>query len=266
MNLHPTAIIDDSAVLGAGIQVGPYAYIGPKVVVGDGVRIDHAATIEGPTILGAHTRIFPHAAVGLDPQDLKYGGEETRLEIGERCQIREFASLHRGTAGGGGLTTVGADVLIMNGAHVGHDCRVGNKCIIAANSALGGHVVLGDNAIIGGVTGVHQFVRVGAHAMIAAGILLTQDVPPYGVVKGSQETLTGVNITGLKRRGFSREAIRTIREAMDLLFLKPSDETLALRLARAREHFTDQAEVAELLNFVASAGSNHRQRGFVPTG
>ena len=264
MTIHPTAIIDPAAIVGANVHVGPYACIGAGVRLGDGVRVDHAATIEGPTTIGADTHIFPHAAVGLAPQDLKYAGEETRLDIGARCQIREFSSLHRGTQGGGGVTTIGDDVLIMNGAHVGHDCQVGDKCIIAAQSALGGHVILGDFAIIGGVSAVHQFVRVGAHAMIGAGVMVHQDVPTYGVVQGAQEALSGVNITGLKRRGFSREAIRNIRDAMDMLFVDTADTTLSARLDAVKARFAGQGEVAELLTFVEGAGTNNRQRGFVP--
>ena len=261
--IHPTAIISASAKIAKDVSVGPYAYIGEGVQLETGVSVGHGATVEGPTLVGADTQIWPQAAVGMAPQDLKYDGEETRLEIGARCRIREFASLHRGTAGGGGLTKIGDDVLIMNGAHVGHDCQVGNKCIIAANSALGGHVIMGEQSILGGVSGIHQFVRIGAHAMLAAGIVVTQDVPTYAIVMGGEENLAGVNITGLKRRGFSRESIQNISKAMKLLFLEETATPLAERLIQAQTQFGHDASVQALLEFVEGAGSNDRQRGFV---
>lgn len=261
--IHPTAIIDTKAQVADGVSVGPYAFIGADVVLETGVTVGHSATVEGPTHVGADTHIWHQAAVGMAPQDLKYAGEETRLEIGQRCRIREFASLHRGTAGGGGLTKIGDDVLIMNGAHIGHDCQVGNKCIIAANSALGGHVVMEDQAIVGGVSGVHQFVRIGAHAMVGAGILLTQDVPTYGVVMGGGEHLAGVNITGLKRRGFSRQSIQAISKAMKALFLEPTDAALQDRIEHIRQELGAEPAVADLLAFLDAAGNNDRQRGFV---
>ena len=261
--IHPTAIIDSKAELAQDVSVGPYAFIGAGVTLERGVSVGHGATLEGPTHVGADTHIWPQAAVGMAPQDLKYAGEETRLEIGQRCRIREFASLHRGTAGGGGVTTIGDDVLIMNGAHVGHDCRIGNKCIIAANSALGGHVIMEDQSILGGVSGVHQFVRIGAHAMVAAGIVVTQDVPTYAVVMGGEEGLAGVNITGLKRRGFSRESIQNISKSMKILFLEDSSAPLSERLETARAKYGDDLAVQDLLTFIDGAGSNDRQRGFV---
>ena len=260
--IHPTAIIDKTAEIADGVEIGPYAYVGPHVQIASGVKIGHGATIDRLTSIGPDTQIWPQAAVGMAPQDLKYAGEDSRLEIGARCMIREFASLHRGTKGGGMLTRIGDDVLIMNGAHVGHDAKVGNRCIIAAQSALGGHVELGDHAIIGGITAVHQWVRIGAHAMIAAGILVNQDVPTYGVIKGEDEHIAGVNITGLKRRGFNRQTIQNISAAMKLLFLERDELPLATALAQAKAKFADDAAVTELLDFVEASGGQNRKRGF----
>lgn len=263
MPIHPTALIDPKAEIDPKVEVGPYAYIGPEVRLAKGVRIGHAATLEGPLIIGPQTQVWPHAVVGAAPQDLKYAGETSRLEIGARCKIREFASLHRGTAGGGMVTRIGDDVLIMNGAHVGHDCQVGNHCIIAANCALGGHVVLEDHAIIGGLTGVHQWVRVGAHAMVGAGLLVSRDVPPYAVVKGHDETLVGVNITGLKRRGFERKSIQAIQAAMKTLFLARSNVPLAQAIVEVQTTLGQDPAVRALLNFIEEPGPGSKPRGFV---
>lgn len=260
--IHPTAIIDPSAELGEGVEIGPYACIGAKVTLGDGVTVGHAATIEGVTVVGDNTRIWPHAMVGADPQDLKYAGEESRLEIGARCMIREFASLHRGTAGGGLVTRIGDEVLIMNGAHVGHDAQVGNNCIIAAQSALGGHVVMGDHAIIGGITGVHQFVHIGAHAMVAGGIFVHHDVPTYAVVNEETERMAGVNVVGLKRRGYSRASIQKIVAAMKLMFLERNSKPLVEATNEARELYGDDEAVQALLTFVQSVGASDKKRGF----
>ena len=260
--IHPTAIVSPSAELGEGVEIGPYACIGAKVTLGDGVIVGQAATLEGVTLVGPGTRIWPHAMVGADPQDLKYAGEESRLEIGVRCLIREFASLHRGTAGGGLVTRIGDEVLIMNGAHVGHDAQVGNNCIIAAQSALGGHVVMGDHAIIGGITGVHQWVQIGAHAMVAGGILVHHDVPTYGLVNGETERLAGVNVVGLKRRGFSRASIQKIIAAMNLLFLERDTKPLAEALGEAQALYGDDPAVAALLSFTQELGASPKKRGF----
>ena len=261
--IHPTAIIDPTAELAADVSIGPYAYVGPQVSLARGVKIGHGASIDALTSIGEDTQIWPQAAVGMAPQDLKYAGEDSRLEIGARCMIREFSSLHRGTAGGGMLTRIGDDVLIMNGAHVGHDANIGDHCIIAAHSALGGHVALGRYAIIGGMTAVHQWVRVGAHAMVGAGAFISQDVPTYGLIKDGGEGLAGVNITGLKRRGFDREAIGAITAAMKILFLERNEHPLSTALAQARVDYGEHPAVQDLLKFVESAGEKSKRSGFV---
>ncbi len=260
--IHPTAIIDPTAELGEGVEIGPYAFIGAKVTLGDRVKVGHAATIEGVTVVGEETRIWPHAMVGADPQDLKYNGEESCLEIGARGMIREFASLHRGTVGGGLLTRIGDDVLIMNGGHVGHDAQVGNNCIIAAQSALGGHVVMGDHAIIGGITGIHQWVHIGAHAMVAGGIFVHHDVPTYAVVNEEMERMAGVNVVGLRRRGFSRASIQKIMAAMKLMFLERDEQPLAEALEEAQTLYGDDPGVQALLTFTRSLGASDKKRGF----
>lgn len=260
--IHPTAIIDASAHVAADVTIGPYAYIGPNVTLHEGVQVGHATTIERNTVIGAHTRIWPQAVVGVDPQDLKYAGEESRLEIGMRCMIREFSSLHRGTQGGGMVTKIGNDVLIMNGAHVGHDAQVGDKCIIAAHSALGGHVIMGEQAIIGGVTAIHQWVRVGDHAMVGAGVMVARDIPPYGVVKGEDEHLAGVNLVGLKRRGFSRQDARDITDAMKVLFLERADVSFATAVAQVQARYESNPAIQVILDFIAETAEKNRQRGF----
>ncbi len=264
-SIHPSAFIDPSARLAADVEVGPCAFVGPQVHLAAGVRVGHGATLAQNTKIGEGTRIWPQAVVGVDAQDLKYAGEATYLEIGARCLIREFASLHRGTAGGGGLTKIGDDVLVMNGGHVGHDATIGNGCVIAAHAAIGGHVIIEDQAIIGGVTGVHQWVRIGAHAMVGFGTMVNQDVPPFAVVKGQEARLDGVNLVGLKRRGFSRDEVRAIVGAMKALFLKRGDAAFADAIAQTRATYADSAHVRALLAFIEDAEGLARKRGFVST-
>lgn len=260
--IHPTALIDPSVELGVDVSIGPYALIGPNVTLGDRVQVGHGTTIERNTRVGADTRIWPQAVLGSDPQDLKYAAEESYLEIGARCMIREFASLHRGTTGGGMLTAIGDDVLIMNGVHVGHDVQVGNKCIIAAHSGLGGHVLIGEHAIVGGITAVHQWVRIGAHAMVGMSVPVAHDVPPYALIKGADENLVGVNLIGLKRRGFSREAQRDIVAVMKALFLQRKAATLTQALAQARQVYAGNSAVEVIFDFIDGAQEKNRQRGF----
>lgn len=230
-NIHPTALVAPEAELGEGVEVGAYAVIGPGVQVGPNCRVGPHAVIEGPTRIGADNQIFPFASVGSAPQDKKYKGEPTRLEIGDRNVIRECVTLNRGTTKDEGVTRIGSDNLFMAYAHVAHDCRVGNLCVLANNATLGGHVHLGDWVIMGGLSAIHQFCKVGAHAFIANNAAVTRDVPPYVMAVGQPAAAHSVNSEGLKRRGFSPDQIRNIRSAFRLLYrsgLKLADATSQL--------------------------------------
>jgi UDP-N-acetylglucosamine acyltransferase len=215
--VHPTAIVSPEAELATGVQVGPGAVIGPGVQIASGVIIGAYAVIDKDTYIGANSRIFHGAIVGADPQDLKYAGEPTRLEVGEGTTIREFCSLHRGTVATG-LTRIGSDCLLMTGCHVAHDCRVGDNVVLANGAAIGGHVEIGDWAILGGLAGVHQFCRIGEHAFVGGAAKITQDIPPFVLADGNPCRLRAINVIGLQRRGFSREAIDGLRDAFRMLF------------------------------------------------
>jgi UDP-N-acetylglucosamine acyltransferase len=250
--IHPCAVIDPGARLAAGVDVGPFAVIGPGVEIGEGTRVGPHTVIRGPTRIGRDNRIFQFASVGEDPQDMKYGGEETRLEIGDRNQIRECATLHRGTVQDQGVTRVGDDNLFMAYTHVAHDCRIGNHVIMANAASLGGHVEIQDWAILGGFTIVHQFCRLGAHSFCAMGSALSKDVPPYVTVGGQPAAPHGINSEGLRRRGFSPAAIAAIKRAYRALYLA------GLKLDEALERIGGLAaevpEVAALAAFVAERG------------
>jgi UDP-N-acetylglucosamine acyltransferase len=224
MSVHPTAsvhvsaVVEDGATIGAGAVIGPFCVIGADVWLGAGVVLKSHVVLAGDTSIGDETIIFPFAVIGEIPQDLKFGGEKTKLIIGARNRIRETVTMNPGTAGGGGETRVGDDCLFMAGAHVGHDAVVGNHVIMANQSALAGHCVVGDNAIIGGLCGVHQFVRIGQGAIIGAVTMVTNDVIPYGLVTGQRGTLDGLNLIGMKRRGVARADITAVRSAYKILF------------------------------------------------
>jgi UDP-N-acetylglucosamine acyltransferase len=231
VNIHPTAQVAPGAELGDGVEVGAYAVIGPDVQVGANTRIGPHAVIQGPTRIGADNVIFQFASVGSAPQDKKYKGEPTRLEVGDRNVIRECVTLNRGTTKDQGVTRIGNDNLFMAYAHVAHDCQVGNQCVLANNATLGGHVQLGDWVIMGGLSAIHQFCKVGAHAFIANNAAVTRDVPPYVMTVGQPAAAHSVNSEGLKRRGFTPEQIRNIRSAFRLLYrsgLKLADATAQL--------------------------------------
>jgi len=246
--IHPTALVDPEVRLGEGVEVGAYAVIGPGVEIGANTRIGAHVVIQGPTRLGADNEVFPFASVGSAPQDKKYKGEPTRLEIGDRNQIRECVTLNRGTTKDEGVTRIGDDNLFMAYSHVAHDCRVGSHCVLANNATLGGHVHLGDWVIMGGFSGVHQFCKVGAHAFIANNAAVTRDVPPYIMAVGRPAAAHSVNAEGLKRRGFTPEQIRNLRNAFRLLYrsgLKLTDATA--QLAAIAE---EQPEVRALVEFL----------------
>ncbi|MFA6020446.1 MAG: acyl-ACP--UDP-N-acetylglucosamine O-acyltransferase [Rhodospirillales bacterium] len=252
-NIHPTAIIDPKAKLDGSVTVGPFCTVGPEVELGDGVQLVSHVVVGGKTRIGAKTRIFPFASIGLQPQDLKYHGEPSQRMIGERNQIREHVTMNPGTEGGGMLTQVGNDCLFMMSAHVAHDCMVGNNVILANNATLAGHVHVGDHAVLGGLCAVHQFVRIGKHTMIGGMSGVENDVIPYGAVMGNRAYLSGLNLIGLKRRGFSRDDIHTLRNAYRVLFSQ--EGTMAERLDDVANLFKDNLAVIEIVDFVRADSS-----------
>lgn len=215
--IHPSAIVEAGAELGQGVEIGPFCVIGPRVRLGDGVRLASHVVIGGDTRIGAETRIFPFASIGQEPQDLKFRGEDTRLEIGARNRIREYVTMNPGTSGGGGLTRIGDDGLFMASCHVGHDCRIGDRVILVNSVAVAGHCVIEDDVIVGGLSGIHQFVRIGQGAMIGALSMVTADVVPHGLVQAPRAGLDGLNLVGLKRRGISRAELAELRAALQRL-------------------------------------------------
>lgn len=247
--IHPTALIDPGADLDEGVEVGPFAVIGPGVEIGAGTRIGPHTVVRGPTRIGRDNVIFQFASVGEDPQDKKYGGEPTRLEIGDRNRIREFVTIHRGTLQDRGVTTIGNDNLFMAYTHVAHDCRIGDQVIMANAASLGGHVEIQDWSILGGFTIVHQFCRIGAHSFCAMGSMLTKDVPPYVTVGGHPAEPRGINSEGLRRRGFSEDAIAAVKRAYRYLYM--GGLKLDEALERVRELAAVVPEVVPLADFVA---------------
>ncbi len=246
-SIHPSAIVEPGARIAPGCRIGPFSVIGAEVTLAEGVEVKSHAVVTGWTEVGAETVIFPFATVGEAPQDLKYRGERTRLTVGARCRIREGATLNTGTEGGGGLTSVGDDCLIMTGAHVGHDARVGDRVILANQVALAGHVVIGDDVIIGGMSGIHQFVRVGRGAMIGAVTMVAHDVLPFGLVQGPRGALDGLNLVGLRRRGVPRPEIAALRAAYGAL--ATGEGSLADRARRLSEG-ADSDLVREMAGFI----------------
>jgi UDP-N-acetylglucosamine acyltransferase len=216
--IHPSAIIDPGAQLDADVQVGPYCVVGAGVRVGAGSRIDAHVVLAGETTIGRNNRIYSFCAIGTDPQDKKYAGEPTRLVMGDGNTVREYCLFNTGTVQGGGVTRIGSDNWIMGHAHIAHDCVVGDHTIIANGVPLGGHVCVGDWAIIGGTSAVHQFVRVGAHSMCGGGTILTQDLPPFVMCNGVPAQAHGLNVEGLKRRGFGAASIAALRQAYRLIY------------------------------------------------
>ncbi|CAH0534224.1 Acyl-[acyl-carrier-protein]--UDP-N-acetylglucosamine O-acyltransferase [Vibrio stylophorae] len=216
--IHPTALIAENVKIGANVKIGPFCVIESDVEIGAGTEIMSHVVIKGPTTIGQDNRIFQFASIGEGCQDLKYAGEPTRLEIGDRNTIRESVTMHRGTVQDQGLTKVGSDNLFMVNAHIAHDCFVGDRCIFANNATLGGHVKVGDHVIIGGMSAVHQFCVVGSHSMIGGGSAVVQDVPPYLMAQGNHCAPFGVNIEGLKRRGFDKPTLHAIRRAYKAIY------------------------------------------------
>ena len=249
--IHPTAIVDPGAELAADVEVGAYTLIGPKVRIGAGSRIGPHCVIEGPTVMGRNNRVWQFCSLGAAPQDKKYAGEDTTLEIGDGNTIREFCTFNRGTAQDAGVTRIGNDNWIMAYVHLAHDCQIGSHTIFANNAQLAGHVQVGDWAILGGFTVVHQFVKIGAHAISGMGSILFKDLPPYVTCAGNPAAPHGTNNEGLKRRGFSAEQIENIRRAYKLIYKNGlTFEEAKRELASVSAH---QPEVALLSQFLASA-------------
>ena len=251
MSVHPTAIVAPGARLHATVEVGPYAVIGPRVELGAGTTVGPHAVIDGRTRLGERNKVFQFASVGAPPQDLKYAGEDSALEIGNENLIREFTTLHKGTTGGGGVTRIGDRNLFMAYAHVAHDCQVGNGCVLANAATLGGHVEVGDHVIIGGLAAVHQFTRIGQHAFVAGGAMVVMDVPPFCTAQGDRAELVGINSIGLARHGFSEEQIGRVKEGYRILFR--SKLPLEEAVERLRTELGVRTEIQALLAFVTSS-------------
>lgn len=247
-NVHETAVIEDGAIVGRDVEIGPYCCVGADTKIGDGVKLKSHVVVAGHTSIGSGTEIFPFASIGHQPQDLKFHGEISRLEIGANNVIREHVTMNPGTEGGGLLTQVGNNCLFMVGAHVAHDCFIGDNAILVNNVTLGGHVEIGEYAIIGGMSAVHQFVRIGRHAMIGGMSGVENDVIPYGSVVGNRAHLSGLNLVGLKRRSFSRDTIHDLRRAYRLIFAQ--EGTQAERLDDVAELFPNIEPVLEIVNFM----------------
>ncbi|MGB5557779.1 MAG: acyl-ACP--UDP-N-acetylglucosamine O-acyltransferase [Paracoccaceae bacterium] len=248
--VHPSAIIEDGATVGADCVIGPFCVVGAAVTLGRAVHLKSHAVVTGWTEVGDETVVFPFAVVGEIPQDLKYHGENTRLIVGKRNRIREGATLNLGTDGGGGITEVGDDCLFMTGAHVGHDVKVGNRVIMANQAALAGHCIIGDDVIIGGLSGIHQWVRIGKGAIIGAVTMVTNDVIPHGLVQGPRGELDGLNLVGLKRRGVARADITALRAAYQAL---AQGEGAFQERARRIADETDSDYVREVVDFILAA-------------
>ena len=249
--IHETAIISSGAEIGEGCYIGPFCTVGGEVKLAPGVRLDSHVVVDGQTSIGEETHVFPFASIGLAPQDLKYAGEPTATEIGKRNHIREFVTIHRGTEGGGGLTKIGDDNLLMAQAHVAHDCQIGSKVIMANAATLAGHVEIADRANIGAYSGVHQFCRVGLEAFVGGYSVVVKDAPPYAIIQGNHAKCYGLNKVGLKRRGYSKDTIEKLHHAYHLLLTAKLNTTQAVE--RIKEEIADCKEVDILVNFIETS-------------
>ncbi len=249
--IHPTAIIHPKAELAEGVGVGPYSVIGEHVKIGRGTQAASHVVIEGFTEIGEDCRIFPFATIGTIPQDLKFSGEESRIIIGRRNTIREYVTVHRGTAGGGGVTTLGNDNLLMAYVHVAHDCRIGNGVILANAATLAGHITVQDYAVIGGLVGIHQFGRIGRYAIIGGCSAVAQDVPPFVNASGNRVKLYGLNTVGLKRHGFSEERLAALKKAYRILFRSKLTQKEAIQ--KVRDELADSPDAQEMATFIETS-------------
>src|SRR5687768_1667494 len=245
--IHETAIVSPSASVGEDCHIGPFCTVGGDVTLGKGVRLESHIVVDGRTLIGDETRVFPFASIGLAPQDLKYGGEETAVEIGKRNQVREFVTVHRGTSGGGGVTRIGDDNLLMAQAHVAHDCQLGNEIIMANAATLAGHVEIADRASVGAYSGVHQFCRVGYEAFVGGYSVVVKDAPPFAIIQGNHAKCYGLNRVGMKRRGYSKDTIEKLHRAYHLILSSKLNTTQALE--RIKKEITGCEEVDVLVKF-----------------
>ncbi len=252
VGIHPSAVVEKGAKIGEGVSVGPFCHVGSHVTLGDGVELISHVALGGNTNVGARTRIFPFASIGHEPQDLKFHGEENSLTIGSDCTIREGVTMNPGTEGGGGKTIVGNGCTFLANSHVAHDVKLGNHVILSNNVMIAGHCSIGDFVIVGGGAAMHQFVRIGSHAFIGGMAGVENDVIPYGMALGNRANLAGLNLVGLKRRGFEREEIHALRRAYRLLFAQ--EGTLKERVEDVAGEFSSHAQVMEILNFIREGG------------
>jgi UDP-N-acetylglucosamine acyltransferase len=247
-SIHPTAIVAPGAALGIGVRIGPYCTVGANAMIEDRAELVSHVVVDGHTRIGPDAILYPFCTVGLAPQDMKYAGQPTRCEIGARTQIREHCTIHRGTVTGRGITRIGNDCMLMAVAHVAHDCTLGNHVIVANNAVMGGHVSIADHAVIGGAAAIHQFVRIGRAAMIGGVSGVEADVIPFGSVIGNRARLAGLNVIGLKRRGFDKAQVQLLHSAFRDLFGR--DGVFAQRLATVRERYGNEMLIAEVLEFI----------------
>lgn len=250
-NIHETAVVHENARLGQDCYIGPFCNIGSEVTVGDNVRLDSHIVIDGQTTIGDETHVFPFVSIGLGPQDLKYAGEPTSTEIGKRNTIREFVTIHRGTTGGGGVTRIGDDNLLMAQAHVAHDCQLGNEIIMANAATLAGHVEIADKASVGAYSGVHQFCRVGYEAFIGGYSVVVKDALPFAIIQGNHAKCYGLNRLGVKRRGYSKETIENLNHAFHLLLSSKLNTSQAVD--RIKSEISECKEVTLLIDFIEAS-------------
>ncbi|HSB73104.1 MAG TPA: acyl-ACP--UDP-N-acetylglucosamine O-acyltransferase [Candidatus Methylomirabilis sp.] len=256
VSVHPTALVEKGAELAEGVSIGPYTLVGPEVRVGPGTSIGSHTILEGRTEIGAECRIGSHVIIGAPPQDLKYRGEPTRVVVGDRCLVREYASIHRASIGGTGTTSVGPQCFIMAYVHVAHDCELGEQVIMANQASLAGHVQIGCFAVIGGMTGIHQFVRIGEYAFLGGRSGALQDIPPYVKAQGERAKPYGLNVVGLRRQGFSEETIHALKEAYRLTFTSGLNTSQAL--AQLTQASAGVPEVQRFIDFIKQS-----QRGII---
>ena len=250
-SIHPTAVVSDRAKIGPDCSVGPYCVVGDEVTLGERVRLDSHCVVDGRTVIGDDTHVFPFVSIGLAPQDLKYKGEPTETRVGRRNSIREFVTIHRGTEGGGMLTEIGDDCLIMAQAHIAHDCHLGNRVIMANGATLAGHVEVEDGANVGAYSGVHQFCRVGREAYVGGYSVVVKDALPFALTVGNHARCCGLNTTGMRRRGYSKEVVDALHHAFHLLLSSKLNTTQALQ--SIREEIKDSEEVDELARFIETS-------------
>lgn len=250
-SIHPTAIIHEEAVIGENCYIGPFCTVGAAVSLANGVRLDSHVVIDGKTSIGEDTRVFPFVSIGLAPQDLKFGGEDTETSIGKRNQIREFVTIHKGTPGGGGVTRIADDNLLMAQVHVAHDCQIGSGVIMGNAATLAGHVEIADRANVGAYSGVHQFCRVGYEAFIGGYSVVVKDAMPFATIQGNHAKCYGLNKVGMRRRGYSREVIDQVGHAFHILLSSKLNTTQAIE--KIKEEITGCAEVDLLVSFIETS-------------